>query len=60
MQILRQFIGDPWFVAMLITLAITGVVLLWALRPYLRDLIVLAMALPPAIFKKTFGDPPEH
>lgn len=54
-----QFADDPWFIALVITLIFTAIVTGWALRGYLRDWLVLAMALPPALFRKVFG-PPRH
>lgn len=55
-----EHIDDPWFIAMAILLVVWAFVTLYAVRGYVREWIVLAMALPPAIFKKMFGDPPAH
>lgn len=52
-----QFLGDPWFIAMLITLAFMGVLTLYALRNYVKDVLILALALPRAAFRKIFGPP---
>jgi hypothetical protein len=51
--------ADPWFIALIIVLVITTFVVLYAIRDLLRDWIVLAMAIPPALFKKLLG-PPRH
>lgn len=53
-------LNDPWAVAMLIILIIMLLITGYALRTYVRDAIVLAMALPPVLFKKVFGDPPSE
>ena len=52
--------GDPWYVAMFIMLIIMLLITGYALRTYLRDAIILAMALPQVLFKKAFGDPPSE
>jgi hypothetical protein len=54
-----QHVDDPWFIAMAILLVLGGIVSAYAIRAYLKDWLVLAMALPPALFKKVFG-PPRH
>jgi hypothetical protein len=50
---------DPWFIAMVILLVLGGLLSAYAVRGYVKDWIILAMALPPAIFRKVFG-PPRH
>lgn len=60
MEMFLQHSSDPWWVALAIVLVITTVVTGYAVREMVRDWLVLAMALPPAIFKKVFGDPPQH
>lgn len=55
-----QFIDDPWYIAMLITLVLGGAFTVYALRTYVRDFLILAIALPQALFKKMFGEPPDH
>jgi hypothetical protein len=52
-----QHADDPWFIALAITMALGGIVTLYALRGYVKETIILAMALPPAIFRKVFGPP---
>ncbi|MBA3534548.1 MAG: hypothetical protein H0T73_21730 [Ardenticatenales bacterium] len=54
-----QHADDPWFVAMAILLVLGGLVTAYGIRDYLKEWLVLAMALPPALFKKMFG-PPRH
>lgn len=60
MDSLLQHSSDPWWIALAITLVLTSIVTGYAVRESARDWLVLAMALPPAIFKKVFGDPPQH
>jgi len=60
MDSLLQHSSDPWWIALAITLVLTAIVTGYAVREMVRDWLVLAMALPPAIFKKVFGDPPQH
>jgi hypothetical protein len=50
-----QHADDPWFIALVITMLLGGVVTLYGLRGYVKEMIVLAMAVPPAIFRKVFG-----
>lgn len=52
--------ADPWFIAMMITLILGGLFTAYALRTYVRDFLIIAIALPQALFKKAFGDPPDH
>ena len=57
---LFEHASDPWWIAMAIVLVLTAFVTLYVLRHNLRDWLILAYVLPQAIFKKTFGDPPQH
>lgn len=53
-----NFMQDPWYIGMLITLVVSLLIVAWAARPVYRDLLILALAFPQALFKKVFGDPP--
>lgn len=53
-----NFMQDPWYIGMLITLVASLIIVAWAARPVYRDLLILALAFPQALFKKVFGDPP--
>lgn len=53
-----NFMQDPWYIGMLITLIASVIVVAWAARPVYRDLLLLAIAFPQVLFKKLFGDPP--
>ncbi len=52
-----QHANDPWFIALAIILVLGGLLTLYAVRGYLKDWLILAMALPPALFRKVFGPP---
>ncbi len=56
---MTQYLDDPWFVALLILMVLSGLVSAYAIRGYLKEWLILAMALPPALFRKVFG-PPRH
>lgn len=49
--------SDPWFIAMMIVLVLFGLLALYAIREYIHEWLILAMALPPALFRKVFGEP---
>lgn len=53
-----NFMQDPWYIGMLITLVAFLIVVAWAARPLYRDLLIMAVAFPQALFKKAFGNPP--
>ena len=55
-----NFMQDPWYIGMLVTLFISFIIVAWAARPLYRDLLILAVAVPQALFKKLFGDPPSE
>ena len=55
-----EHVADPWFIAMAVLLVLGGLLTAFGLKDYLRDILILAIALPQAIFKKVFGDPPDH
>lgn len=54
-----EHIDDPWFIALTVVLLLGALLAGFATREYLKEWIILAMALPPAIFRKVFG-PPRH
>ncbi|MGB0389690.1 MAG: hypothetical protein ACPGWR_33130 [Ardenticatenaceae bacterium] len=57
---LFQHASDPWWIAMAITLVLMTILTGYILRGSFRDWLILAYVFPQALFKKVFGDPPQH
>ena len=60
MESFLQHSSDPWWIALAIVLVLTTIVTGYAVREMVRDWLILGLALPQAVFKKLFGDPPQH
>jgi hypothetical protein len=50
-------LADPWLLALILVLVAGFFITLYALRGYIREFLILAVALPQALFKKVFGPP---
>lgn len=55
-----NLLADPWTIGLLITLILFAGIFVVLAIPYARTILIYALALPQAIFKKAFGDPPSE
>lgn len=55
-----QWMMDPWGFSLVIILIAMLLITLYHFRIYVREALLLAWALPQALFKKLFGEPPDH
>ncbi len=52
-----EHLDDPFTIALIICLIFMGILTLYALRNYVRDALIIGLALPRAAFRKLFGPP---